>query len=203
MNKEKKQFIIFVGCFNPPHNAHFLLAQQLLNEYKQIEKIIFVPVNSSYQKEGLIGNEHRYQMLKLVCDKNQKFEVSRMEIDSSRALFTIETLEKMQEQYQENELGVVIGSDNLKELSTWKRAQDLVKDFKIYVLERENDKVEEIIEKDNLLKEHKEAFIKNKNSIISNLSSTFIRNSVKQKKSIQYLVPEEVRNYIEEHKLYQ
>ena len=62
----KKQIVIFGGCFNPPTNSHFLLAQQLINEYNQIEKIVFVPVNSKYQKAELIGNEDRYNMLKLV-----------------------------------------------------------------------------------------------------------------------------------------
>ena len=50
----KKQIVIFGGCFNPPLNSHFSLAQQIVNEYSQIEKIIFVPVNSKYQKIDLI-----------------------------------------------------------------------------------------------------------------------------------------------------
>lgn len=64
----------------------------MLNEYKEINKVIFVPVNSKYEKPGLINNEDRYNMLKLVCDKNKKFDVSRVEIDSERPLYTIETL---------------------------------------------------------------------------------------------------------------
>ena len=67
----KKQIVVFGGCFNPPLNSHFSLAEQILNEYKQIEKIIFVPVNGKYQKQDLIENEHRFQMLKKVCDKNK------------------------------------------------------------------------------------------------------------------------------------
>ena len=78
---ERKQIVIFGGCFNPPLNSHFSLAQQIINEYENIEQIIFVPVNSKYQKADLISNEHRYKMLKLACDKNEKFDVSRIELD--------------------------------------------------------------------------------------------------------------------------
>ena len=127
-----KQILIFGGCFNPPQNSHLSLAEQLINEYEEIEKIIFVPVNSKYQKIDLIENEHRYNMLKLICDKNEKFDVSRIEIDSDRPLYTIETLKSFQKLYPENEISFIIGSDNLKELCTWNNSNELVKDFKIY-----------------------------------------------------------------------
>ena len=70
---EKKQIVMFGGCFNPPLNSHFSLAEQLVNQYQEIEKIVFVPVNEKYQKISLISNEHRYNMLKLVCDENERY----------------------------------------------------------------------------------------------------------------------------------
>lgn len=199
----KKQIVVFGGCFNPPLNSHFSLAEQLLNEYSQIEKIIFVPVNSNYQKGDLIDNKHRYQMLKLVCDKNDKFEVSKIEIEGEKPLYTIETLRKIQEIYPEYEIAFIMGSDNLKELENWKKADELVKEFKIYVLERDKDNVEKIIQKSNFLKKNKTAFIKAKNNITSNLSSTFVREKLKEGKSIRYLTPDEVRSYIIKNNLYQ
>lgn len=199
----KKQILIFGGCFNPPLNSHFSLAEQIINEYSNIEKIVFVPVNSKYQKIDLISNEHRYQMLKLVCDKNDKFDVSRVEIDSTRPLYTIETLRTFQKTYSEKKIGFIIGSDNLKELDTWKKADELTKDFKIYVLERDKDNIEEIIQSNEFLNKNKQAFIKTKNNITSNLSSTFVREKLKNSKSIRYLAPDEVVSYILENKLYQ
>lgn len=199
----KKQILIFGGCFNPPLNSHFLLAEQLLNEYSQIEKIIFMPVNSHYQKEDLIDNKHRYQMLKLVCDKNEKFEVSKLELEADRQLYTIETLRKMQEQYPEYEIAFIMGSDNLKELETWNCADELVKEFKMYILERDKDDVEKIIQTSKFLKENKTAFIKAKNNVTSNMSSTFVREKLRGGKSIRYLTPDEVRSYIIKNNLYQ
>lgn len=200
---EKKQIVIFGGCFNPPLNSHFSLAEQIINEYDKIEKIVFVPVNSKYQKADLIDNEHRYKMLKLVCDKNSKLDVSRVEIDSSRPLYTIETLRIFQEKYSEYEIAFIIGSDNLKEIDTWQNANELTKDFKIYVLERDKDNIEEIIQSNEFLNKNKNAFIKAKDNITSNLSSTFVRKKLKNGKSVRYLTPDEVVSYIEENNLYQ
>ena len=84
-------------------------------------------------------------MLKLVCNNNEKLEVSNLEIESKRQLYTIETLRKFQQLYKEYEIAFITGSDNLKELSTWKKAEELVKEFKIYVLKRDKDNLEEII----------------------------------------------------------
>lgn len=193
---KKKQIAMYGGCFNPPLNSHFSMAQQLINEYENIEKIVFVPVNSKYQKADLISNEHRYQMLKLICDKNEKMDVSRIEIDSDRPLYTIETLRKFQNIYPDYEIAFIIGSDNLKELYNWKKADELIKDFKIYVLERDKDNVTEIIK-------NKQNFIKAKNNIISNLSSSFVREKLKNEKSIRYLTPDEVVDYILANNLYQ
>lgn len=200
---KKKQIAVFGGCFNPPLNSHFSLAEQLINEYNDIEKIVFVPVNSKYRKADLISNEHRYKMLKNVCDKNEKFEVSRIEIDSNRPLYTIETLIEFKKEYPEYEIAFILGSDNLKELNIWVKADELVKDFKIYVLERDKDSVEQILESNKFLKENKQAFIKAKNTITSNLSSTFVREKLKEGKSVRYLIPDEVISYVLENKLYQ
>ncbi len=199
----RKQIIVFGGCFNPPLNSHFSLAEQMIAEYPEIEKIIFVPVNSQYEKIDLIENEHRYQMLKAVCDKNEKFEVSRIEIDSERQLYTVETLHRIQEEYTDYEVAFLTGSDNLKKLDTWKKVDELTRDFKMYILERDNDCMEEIIENNELLKKHRQAFIKAKDTIKNNLSSTFVREKIKAGKSIRYLTPDEVISYIKEHQLYQ
>lgn len=199
---EKKQIVVFGGCFNPPLNSHFSLAEQLVNEYDIIEKLIFVPVSSKYQKTGLLNNEHRYNMLKLVCDKNEKFDVSRIEIDSIIQPNTVETLIEIQKQYPNNEIAFIIGSDNLKEIETWKKADELVKNFKIYVFERARDIVEEIINSSKFLKENEHTFIKAKNNITSNLSSTFVRGKIKEGKSTRYLLPDEVIEYINKNELY-
>ncbi len=198
----ENQIVIFGGSFNPPLNSHFSIAQDLLNEYKEINKVIFVPVNSKYEKPGLINNEDRYNMLKLVCDKNKKFDVSRVEIDSERPLYTIETLNYFDKKYPNNEILFLMGSDNLKEFPTWNGADKICEKYKSYVFRRDDDDIKNIIEKDEFLSKNKDSFVAVSNNILNNFSSTYARKIIKEDKSIRYLAPDEVVNYIEKHKLY-
>lgn len=201
MNK-RDTVVVFGGSFNPPINSHFSIAQQVLNEYEQVDKIVFIPVNKKYEKDGLLENKHRYNMLKLITDKNENFIVSNIDMNGSRSLYTIETLEEIQKQYKDKNVWFLIGSDNLKELHTWKRAEELVSKYKILVMERNKDKILDIIEKNELLSCYKENITKLSEEIRSNYSSTYIRSQIKKNKSIRYLMPDEVYEYIKRNNLY-
>jgi nicotinate-nucleotide adenylyltransferase len=99
--------------------------------------------------------------------------------------------------------GLPYGSDNLKELHTWEEADRLVKKFKVLVLERGQDSMENIIESNPFLKKYENQFIKVKENVRSNLSSTFVRDKIKRGKSIRYLTPDEVYYYIKEKHLFE
>lgn len=200
--KDDKVIVVFGGSFNPPLNSHFSLAEQIISEYKDVEKVIFVPVSEKYEKEGLLNNKYRYEMLKCVCDKNEKFEVSDIELRKERQPFTIETLERIQEKYQDKTIWFTTGSDNLKELNTWEKSDELVKKFKVLVLERDDDCLEEIINNNKFLKENENSFIKVKNNVRSSLSSSFVREKIREGKSIRYFTPDEVYSYIKTNNLF-
>lgn len=199
---KKNILAIFGGSFNPPLNSHFSLAEQILNEYEYIEKVIFVPVSSKYNKSGLLENHHRYNMLKIVCDKNENFEVSDIELKQENQLHTLETLELLQKEYPDYELFFTLGTDNLKDIPNWGTPEILLSKFKILVIERDEDNMDEIIESDAFLKAYKDSFIKVKENIRSNISSTFVREKIRRGKSIRYLTPDEVFYYIKESDLY-
>lgn len=200
--KQKNCIVVFGGSFNPPLNSHFSIAEQVINQYEEVEKIVFIPVSKTYTKEELEENKHRYQMLKLVIDKNRSFFLSDIDMNEQRSLYTIETLEKIGKQFPNKKIGFLIGSDNLKELHTWKRAEELVSNYKIIVMERNEDKVEDIIKQNELLNCYKENIHVLSQEIRSNFSSTYIRAQIKKQKSVRYLLPDEVYHYIEENKLY-
>ena len=200
--KNDKTIVVFGGSFNPPLNSHFSLAEQIVSEYENVEKIIFVPVNQKYQKKGLLENKYRYEMLKCVCDKNEKFEVSDIELRNERQLYTIETLEEIQKIYPNKTIWFTTGSDNLRELNTWEKADELVKKFKVLVLERDEDCLEDIINNDRFLKENEKSFIKVKNNVRSGLSSSFVREKIREGKSIRYFTPDEVYSYIKANNLF-
>jgi len=110
---KQKSIVVFGGSFNPSLNSHFSIAQEVLNQYEQVEKIVFIPVNDKYPKKELIENKHRYNMLKLVAEKNNDFIVSDIEISKEKSVPTIDTLEEIQKQYPNKEIWFLMGSDNL------------------------------------------------------------------------------------------
>ncbi len=199
----KKVIAIFGGSFNPPINSHILFAKEILKKCKKIEKIIFTPVSTKYQKLDLVDDEHRYNMLKLICEKQDKLEVSDIELKHDKQLYTIETLDLFKKQYGlEYEIWFIMGTDNLKELETWHEPERLLRDYKIVVLERDNDKLEDIIKKYDILFRNKESLIKIEGINKINLSSTMIRDKLKNGESVDEYVPNEVLEYIKYNKLY-
>lgn len=194
--------VVFGGSFNPPLNSHFSIAQQVLNQFEEVEKIVFIPVNKKYPKQGLLENKHRYNMLKLVSDKNSKFEISDMDMCSEKSLPTIETLEKMEKSFPNQEIWFLTGSDNLKEIDTWDRAEELISKYRILIMERNNDNMEEIIQNNLLLNKHKKSFKKLNQNIRSNYNSTYVRGQIKDGKCVRYLMPDEVFEYIQKYQLY-
>ena len=193
---------VFCGSFNPPLYSHLSLAEQLINTDINIEKILFVPVSQKYNKDGLVSDEHRYKMLNLICKNNIHFEVSDIELNSSRQAYTLETMRNLQKVYSNFELRLIIGTDNLKELNSWYEIETLLKEFKIIVLARDEDNIDEIINNHTLLSKYSSSFIKSNVSVRTNLSSSFVRDLFKQNKSVKYLLPDEVIEYIQKNNLY-
>jgi len=193
---------VFGGSFNPPLNSHFSLAEQVVEEIKEIEKIVFVPVSTKYSKPGLVEDKHRFNMLKIICNKNPKFEVSDIEIESEKQPYTIETLEEVQEQNLGKNIYFIVGTDNLKELCTWYKAEELLEKYKVLVLRRDEDNIEELISNCPLLSKYKENIIELKNIVTIDLSSSIVREKIKHGESIKYLAPNEVIEYIEKNRLY-
>lgn len=198
----KKIIALFCGSFNPPLFSHFSLAEQLLNSDKNIEKIIFIPVSSKYNKEGLIEDKHRFNMLNLVCKTHPKFEVSDIEFNMPKQPYTFETLQSVQKLYPNYEIRLIIGTDNLKEFNTWYEYQKLLAQFKVYVLARAEDNICEIIAQDDSISEYSSSFIKSNISVKTNLNSTFVRNEIKNGNSVKFLLPDEIIDYIKNNNLY-
>lgn len=183
---------IFGGAFNPPTLAHINLAKQILHNLSNIKKIIFVPVSTKYNKSGLAEDKDRFNMLKTICKEFNNIEVSDIELKSSRQLFTIETLDKIQEQNKNKKIFFIIGTDNLKQLDTWHNVDKLLEKYKVIVLKRNDDNISEIINNSNVLSNHRESIVELKNIKPINLSSTHIREKLKKGEDISKLVPPEI-----------
>ena len=198
-----KGIAIFGGSFNPPINSHITLAKAIMNKFNSIQKLIFVPVSTRYQKEDLAQDEHRYNMLKLICNKEKMLEVSDIELKQEKQMYTIQTLDLFKQKYKDYDIYFVMGTDNLKELETWKEAERLLKEYRIIVLERDNDTLSDILQKNSFLKKYKNSLIKIEGIDKIFLSSTMIREKIKNGEEVEQFIDEDVLQYIEENGLYQ
>lgn len=201
--QEKKVIAVFGGSFNPPINSHVCLAKQIIEKCKVVEKLIFVPVSTKYQKAKLVDDIHRYNMLKLICKNEDKLEVSDIELKQDKQLYTIQTLDLLKEQYGESyDIWFVMGTDNLKELETWNKPEKILSDYKIIVLERNSDELEAIIANSELLKKNRDSLIQIKGIDKIDLSSTEIRKKIKNKENIEKYIPHDILEYINNNNLY-
>ena len=198
----KKVIAIFGGSFNPPINSHITLAKAIMNKFNSIQKLIFVPVSTRYQKEDLVQDEHRYNMLKLICNKEKMLEVSDIELKQEKQMYTIQTLDLFKQKYKDYDIYFVMGTDNLKELETWKEAERILSEYKIIVLERDNDNISDILQKNSFLNKYKDSLIKIQGIDRIFLSSTMIREKIKNGEEVEQFIDGDVLMYIEKNNLY-
>lgn len=198
----KQVVVLFGGSFNPPTYSHLSLAEQVCSVYKQVEKVLFMPVGDRYPKKDLLPAVHRVEMLRRVCEKNPYFEVSTIEVDAPCPLDSIETLRRVQNVYQEHDIWLTIGSDNLKLMATWPCYKEILQQFKCVVLERGHDRLSHIISNNSVLRPYQDRLISTHELIHSDCNATMIRQLLREGRSIRYLVPDEIYYYIKEKGLY-
>lgn len=182
---------IFGGSFDPIHMGHLIIAE-FAREYMKLDKIIFIPVGiPSHRENKLAKAKDRLNMIKKSIKDNLNFEVSDIELLNNKENFTYDTLLKLQEIYPKDELFQIIGEDSADYLHLWKNYEELIKMCKFLVFKRENF-----------------SYVSSNSNIIVmdspkiSLSATFIRERIKSGKTIKYMVPREVEEYIKEKKLY-
>lgn len=188
---------IMGGTFNPIHFAHLMSAEQV-RDGLNYDKILFVPAARPPHKSqpDMVSAEHRYQMVKLATAQNPYFDVSRIELDRNGPSYTIQTLKLLRQTLKEiTELAWIIGADSLIEYKIWKDFDDVLKLCTLVVTTRPNYDLEQV-----------PLEIRNQITIFritgSDISATEIRNRIREKHSVRYLIPEDVVNYINEHHLY-
>lgn len=163
----------FGGCFNPPTNIHINLANNLIKEGK-LDKVVLVPVGDYYKKNDLIEAKHRLNMLKLACMGFENIEIEEIATLSTGKLFATDTFKLIYEKYnKEADIYFIMGSDNFNKMPKWKDYEKIKDKYKYLVLERTQD-----------------------------ISSTEIRNKIKNGEDVSQHLQKEVLRYIKENKLY-
>lgn len=185
---------IFGGTFDPIHLGHLITAQSV-REIRNLEKIIFIPAFISPHKSDVktTSAEDRSNMIKLAIDGIAFFDYSDIEIKKGGVSYTIDTLKELKKIY--NEMEIIIGYDNIFSFHTWKEPDEIMKLAKIVVLKRKSSHPPQFEDKYY----HQAVFVQTRGIEIS---ATDIRERVRNKMPINFLVPPAVMEYIYKHKLY-
>ena len=192
---KKNKVGLFFGSFNPVHNGHMIIANYIL-EYTELEQIFFVvsPQNPFKQKAALLEDYHRLALLKEAIGDNDKYHACDIEFKMPKPSYTTDTLAYLKEKYPEKVFSLIMGSDNLKNFHKWKNSRQIIDNHKLYVYPRPGFD-------DIKFKEVKNIILID--APLMEISATFIRNAVKEKKDIRYFMPERAWTYLKEMHFYE
>lgn len=189
----KKQKIgIYGGSFNPIHHAHLLCAQWA-KDALALDEIIFLPSGKPPHKNGKLTLEgvYRKEMVALAIENTKYFSMETKEFDSNVKNFTFDTMMWFKEKYPNADFYFIIGGDMVADLPNWYRIDELIQLVTFVGIDRPNTTMETPYP------------IVTIDSPMIDLSSSKIRQFVAGGKSIRYLVPDAVEQYIQTHQLYQ
>ena len=185
---------LFFGSFNPVHIGHMIIASHLV-EYAPIDQLWMVlsPQNPFKQRASLANDYDRLHLLNLAIGSHPKIKSSNVEFSLPRPSYTIDTLTYLKEKYPEKTFSLIMGGDNLANLHKWKNYEKIVAEHDIYIYKRGRTKKVQF--------ENQERIVYLEAPLLD-ISATFIRNAIQQGKSVQYMVPDAVYEYLNTYPIY-
>lgn len=185
---------LFFGSFNPIHIGHLIIANYMAN-FTFLDEVWFVvsPQNPFKNKKSLGNMYDRLEMVNLAIADLEYLKASDIEFSLPQPSYTIDTLTHLKERFPKNDFLLIMGEDNLVGLPKWKNADIILKDYNIIVYPRPGYDA-------GSLKEHPS--ITMTDSPVMELSSTFLREAIKNKKNIQFYTPDRVIDFIDKKGLY-
>ncbi|HMT30798.1 MAG TPA: nicotinate (nicotinamide) nucleotide adenylyltransferase [Bacteroidia bacterium] len=185
---------LFFGSFNPIHNG-LLVIVGYMADFSDLSQVLLIvsPHNPLKPAGSLLQDHHRFEMVRIAVGDYRKMKASKVEFGLPKPSYTINTLAHLHEQFPDHEFVLIMGSDNLSTFKKWKNWEQIIEHHEIYIYPRPNDDGGE-------LKNHPK--VKLVDAPLMQLSSTFIRKAIHDKKDVRYMLPESVYNYIEEMNFY-
>lgn len=190
---------IMGGTFNPVHNAHLLIAELTREEFK-LDRIIFMTGGNPPHKDGAIFPQHRFNMTHIAIEGNERFIDDDFEINRSEKSYTANTLEYLKEKYPDDELFFIVGEDSLEDLPTWYEPERILEMCSLLVFPRKSH--ETLMGTLNKMTDKFGKRILPISAPVIGLSSTDIRNRIRDGKTVKYMIPDRVIEYIKQHNLY-
>lgn len=192
---------IMGGTFNPIHHGHLILSEYIRLE-ENLDKIIFIPTGNPPHKNSVLDAKLRLEMVELAIKSNPYFNASDIEVKRTNLTYTIDTIKELKEKYPSAELFMIIGADTLLSLHNWKDCSKVLSQINFIVADRLGLRPSDIEKEIKRLSNKYFSNIFNIASPIIDISSTDIRNRIKENLSIKYLVPETIEDYILQNNLY-
>ncbi|WP_295160919.1 nicotinate (nicotinamide) nucleotide adenylyltransferase [uncultured Brachyspira sp.] len=189
---------ILGGTFDPPHLGHLILADTVITNCGY-DRVIFIPAKIPPHKNisGKVSNEDRLNMLKLSIEYDERFSLEEYELNNNGISYTINTISYLYDNYKNNidgKIGLIIGADLIKDFHKWKYPEKISEISNIIAVNRENND----LYNDNVKKYNMKVITAPRIDI----SSSIIRNRIKEKKSFRYFMAKKAYDYILKKKLY-
>ncbi|TAE92970.1 MAG: nicotinate-nucleotide adenylyltransferase [Runella slithyformis] len=185
---------LLFGSFNPIHVGHLIVANVMATN-TDLEQVWFVvsPQNPFKKNKSLLHEFDRLDMVERAIADNYQFKATDIEFSMPKPSYTIDTLTRLQEKFPQHNFKLIIGEDNLAQFKNWKNYEQILTNFGLYVYPRPHAATHDFATHSAV------QFIA---APLLDISATFIRESLKNNRSIRYLVPETVEGMIERKKFY-
>lgn len=187
---------LYFGTFNPIHVGHLIIANHMA-EFSDLDQVwlVVTPHNPHKEKQTLLDDYKRLEMVHLATEDYDKLRPSDIEFKLAQPNYTVNTLAYLQEKFPQYVFSLIMGEDNLKSLHKWKNYEVILANHDIYVYPRIADGKSEI---------DPAAFpnVRYIDAPVIELSSTFIRKSIKNGKNIRPMLPEKVWQFVQHNNLY-
>ena len=184
---------LYFGSFNPIHIGHLIIANYLAYN-SDLDKVWLVvsPQNPLKPASALLNEYDRLHLVELAIQDEPRLRASNIEFSLPKPSFTIDTLTYLGEKYPMQEFGVIMGSDSFENLPRWKNYQQILEHYSLYIYQRPGHEI----------KDNPGENITWIEAPFLNISSTRLRQMIRDKKSIRFLVPDRVADYIQANMYY-
>lgn len=185
---------LYFGSFNPIHMGHLMIAEYLL-EHSDLDDLWFVisPSNPLKKKEHLLDERQRYYMVNIAIEDDARFKACDIEFKLPYPSYTCVTLAKLTETYPDRAFVVIMGEDNIENIERWRNYEYILENFQIYVYPRPGHGGSKYLSHPHVTKVE---------APLIEVSSTMIRDSIKNKKRVSYFLPSKVEQYIQDMGVY-
>ena len=186
---------LYFGSYNPIHIGHMAIANYII-EFTDIDQLWFVvtPQNPLKGKDNLLEDYHRLELVTRAIGDDNRFRVSNIEFNLPKPSYTINTLTHLQEKFPNHSFVIIMGSDNLGSFHKWKNHEMILGNYGIIVYPRPGFDRDKLIVHPNITVAE--------GAPLMEISSSFIRDSIKKGKDVRHFMPQKVWEYLDEMNFY-